>query len=66
MAVQRKWDEVEQGMSDFVSELTNERLSAVLTYKTAGEKQFSNILWQTMQSHRMAGSIIQPIIVGRL
>ncbi|MGA9365034.1 MAG: DinB family protein [Bacteroidota bacterium] len=48
-AVQQKWDEVEQGMSGFVSELTDERLSAVLTYKTTEEKQFSNVLWQMMQ-----------------
>jgi len=36
-------------MSEFVSELTDERLSSVLIYKTMEGKQFSNILWQMMQ-----------------
>jgi hypothetical protein len=53
-------------MSEFVSELTDERLLAVLTYKTTEGKQFSNIVWQMMQSLQMAGSIIQPNIVDRL
>jgi uncharacterized damage-inducible protein DinB len=48
-AVRQKWDEVEQGMSEFVSELTDERLSSVLRYKTREGKQFSNVLWQMMQ-----------------
>jgi uncharacterized damage-inducible protein DinB len=47
--VRQKWDEVEQAVSEFVSELTNERLSAVVTYKTTEGKQFSNVLWQMMQ-----------------
>jgi len=48
-AVREKWDEVEQGMNEFVSKLTDERLSSVLIYKTMEGKQFSNILWQMMQ-----------------
>jgi uncharacterized damage-inducible protein DinB len=48
-SVRQKWDEVEQAMSKFVSELTEERLSSVLTYKTIEGKQFSNVLWQMMQ-----------------
>jgi uncharacterized damage-inducible protein DinB len=47
--VQQKWNEVEQAVSEFVPELTDERLSAVLTYKTTEGKQFSSILWQTIQ-----------------
>ena len=46
--VRQKWDEVEQGMSQFVSNLTEENLSALVTYKTTEGKQFSNPLWQMM------------------
>jgi uncharacterized damage-inducible protein DinB len=48
-AVRKKWDEVERGMSDFVSSLTEENVSAVETYKTTEGKQFSYPLWQMMQ-----------------
>ena len=48
-AVRQKWDEVEQGVSEFISNLTEENLSAVITYKTTEGKQFSNPLWQMMQ-----------------
>ena len=49
VAVRKKWDQVEQETSKFVSELTDERLASVLTYKTVEGKQLSNLLWQTMQ-----------------
>jgi uncharacterized damage-inducible protein DinB len=48
-AVRKKWDEVEHGMSEFVSSLTEENISAVVTYKTTEGKQFSYPLWQMMQ-----------------
>jgi uncharacterized damage-inducible protein DinB len=48
-AVQKKWDEVEHGMRKFVSSLTEENISAVVTYKTMEGKQFSYPLWQIMQ-----------------
>jgi uncharacterized damage-inducible protein DinB len=36
-------------MSEFVSSLTEENISAVVTYKTTEGKQFSYPLWQMMQ-----------------
>jgi uncharacterized damage-inducible protein DinB len=47
--VREKWDEVERGMSEFVSILTEENISAVVTYRTIEGKQFSHPLWQLMQ-----------------
>jgi uncharacterized damage-inducible protein DinB len=48
-AVRKKWDEVEHGTSEFISSLTEENISAIVTYKTMEGKQFSNPLWQMMQ-----------------
>jgi uncharacterized damage-inducible protein DinB len=48
-AVRKKWDEVEGGMSQFLASLTEENISAVVTYKTIEGKQFSYPLWQIMQ-----------------
>lgn len=48
-AVRQKWDEVEQQMGEFVGGLTEENLSAIVTYKTTEGRQFSNPLWQMMQ-----------------
>jgi uncharacterized damage-inducible protein DinB len=47
--IREKWDEVEHGMSEFISRLTEENISAVVTYKTIEGKQFSHPLWQMMQ-----------------
>jgi uncharacterized damage-inducible protein DinB len=47
--VRKKWDEVERGMREFISSLTEENISAVVTYKTIEGKQFSYPLWQIMQ-----------------
>jgi uncharacterized damage-inducible protein DinB len=47
-AIQQEWDEVERGISGFVSALMDQKLSAVLTYKTTEGRQFSSVLWQTM------------------
>lgn len=48
-AIRQKWDDVEQDMSDFVSNLTEENLSATVTYRTTEGKQLSNPLWEMMQ-----------------
>ena len=48
-AARQKWDEVEQQMGEFVGNLTEENLAAVVTYQTTEGKQFSNPLWQMMQ-----------------
>jgi uncharacterized damage-inducible protein DinB len=48
-AVRKKWDEVERGMSQFLASLTEENISAVVTYKTIEGKQSSYPLWQIMQ-----------------
>jgi uncharacterized damage-inducible protein DinB len=47
--VREKWDKVERGMSEFISSLTEENISAVVTYKTTEGKQFCYPLWQIMQ-----------------
>ena len=51
-AIRQKWDEVEQDMGDFVSNLTEENLSATVTYRTTEGKELSNPLWEMMQSRR--------------
>jgi uncharacterized damage-inducible protein DinB len=48
-AVREKWDDVERGMREFVSSLTEENILAVVTYKAIESKQFSYPLWQIMQ-----------------
>lgn len=48
-SVRTKWDEVEQGIRGFVSQLKEEQLSTLVTVKTSQGKEFSNPLWQSMQ-----------------
>jgi uncharacterized damage-inducible protein DinB len=47
--VRKKWDDVEREMREFISNLTEENISAVVRYKTTEGKQFSYPLWQIMQ-----------------
>jgi uncharacterized damage-inducible protein DinB len=48
-SVRSKLEEMDQYFLDYVSHLTQQDLDRVVHYKTAGGKEFSNPLWQSLQ-----------------